>query len=326
MDQFRTPLQPLKSNSPLGLKDSIITLGSCFSDAIGSRLKDFKFRALANPFGAIYNPVSLHKLLDLSLLQPGEPLSGFVQHNDIHMNFDFHASFSTLHQAELEEKLRETLASTGTFLRSAKRLMITYGTAWVFEHVESGKIVANCHKLPAALFTKRLLTVEEIVKSFESLYVSLKTINPDLSFILTTSPVRHLKDTLPLNSVSKSVVRMACHSLTQKFVDVEYFPAYEIMLDDLRDYRFYKIDMIHPTEQAEDYIWNFFIAMYMDDSTKKFIQEWQSIRTALNHKPFHVQSVGHQNFLRQTIYKLEHLKHDIDVSTEIATLQAQLKF
>src|SRR5690606_20279404 len=184
--------------------------------------------------------------------------------------------------------------------------------------------VANCHKMPSSGFDKRLISAEEIFNSFSSLYTRLQELNPGIRIILTVSPVRHIRDTLPFNQVSKSILRVACHQLAGTFKDVEYFPSYEIMMDDLRDYRFYKPDMIHPTEQAEDYIWEKFIESNLTIEAKKFVFQWKSIQTALQHKPFHVQSRGHQNFLKQTIHKLEQLSDIVNVDEEIAALKAQL--
>src|SRR6185369_3638007 len=165
----------------------------------------------------------------------------------------------------------------------------------------SNEIVANCHKVPSINFTKSLLTETEIIESFQGFYAKLKSINPDCKIILTISPVRHLKDTLELNSVSKSMLRLSCHSIGNKFSDVEYFPAYEILLDDLRDYRFYKTDRLHPTEEAVEYIWEKFVSAYFDASSKEFIKEWKEIRKDLQHKAFHSQSENHQKFLKSLL-------------------------
>jgi hypothetical protein len=202
--------------------------------------------------------------------------------------------------------------------------MITYGTAWVYQRQDTGEIVSNCHKMPAAAFAKSLLTQKQILASFDAFYRHLKAMNPVIKLVLTVSPVRHLKDTLALNSVSKSLLRLCCHTITEQYPGVDYFPAYEIMMDDLRDYRFYKSDMIHPSADAEDYIWERFLECYASASLREFIAKWQVIQSALKHKPFHPGSSGHQIFLQQTVQQLEALSHLVDVEKERRILLAQI--
>ena len=255
MHKFRTVVSNSLSKHKLSLEDKILTMGSCFAHAIGVRLLTNKFQALANPLGVIYNPHSIHKALRNTIFNEPPPDHTFLQHHDVHLNYDFHSEFSSLKKDNLISHLTETIGSVHHFSNSTCWLMITYGTAWVYERTDTGEIVANCHKMPGKLFSKSLLTQQKITESFEEFYKDLKAFNPAIRIILTVSPVRHLKDTLELNSVSKSMLRITCHALSEMYDDVEYFPAYEIMMDDLRDYRFYKPDMIHPSEEAENYIW-----------------------------------------------------------------------
>ncbi|NJM26664.1 MAG: GSCFA domain-containing protein [Bacteroidia bacterium] len=163
-----------------------------------------------------------------------------------------------------------------------------------------------------------------MLESFETFYQSLMQFNPASHIILTVSPVRHLKDTLVLNSVSKSVLRLACHTLSTRHNNVHYFPSYEIMIDDLRDYRFYKSDMIHPTEQAESMIWDQFAPCYFDAPTRRFLAEWTSLRASLSHRPFHPSSAGHQQFLKKLLQRLEELNSHVDVNSEIADVKSRL--
>jgi hypothetical protein len=324
MTDFRTDVRVSGSTAPIHLKTPIVTVGSCFAEAIGHRLEINKFNVLSNPFGVIYNPHSIHKVVRYAI--HNEPATDhlFVQNNDVFLNYDFHSEFSSLIKQELVHRLNNTIGSVHYFLKDTSWILITYGTAWVYTRVDTGEIVANCHKMPAANFRKTLMPEDSIVKSFEQLYNELKNYNPNIRIILTVSPVRHLKDTLELNSVSKSVLRVACHSITQKFEDAEYFPAYEMMMDDLRDYRFYKSDLIHPTDVAEDYIWEKFAERYFDDNTKQFIKEWTSVLSALNHRAFHPHSKQHQQFLSETLKKLEQLKTKANVEREIDDLRKQI--
>lgn len=185
-------------------------------------------------------------------------------------------------------------------------------------------MVANCHKLPSQYFEKKLLSENEIVASFLEFRNALLKFNPNIRIILTLSPVRHLKDTLELNSVSKSVLRSACYTIASGFEDTEYFPAYEIMMDDLRDYRFYKSDMLHPSEDAESYIWKKFCSRYISEETEAFINEWESILAALSHKAFHPSSPAHQRFLKDTLKRLENFKGIVNVEKEHKIISSQL--
>lgn len=324
MDDFRTELKISPAQLSIGLKSAIVTQGSCFSDAIGERLATYKLRTLVNPFGVIYNPESIHKVLTYSIYNEPAPEHTFLNHNNLFANYDFHSEYSAPKKEALTSRIINTLGSAHYFLKDADWLLITYGTAWVYQRKETGEIVANCHRQPSALFSKSLLNIDSIHKSFRIFFEQLKRFNPGIKIILTVSPVRHIKDTLELNSVSKSVLRLACHQIAAQFDDVDYFPAFEIMMDDLRDYRFYKSDMLHPTDQAEDYIWEKFVERYFSGETKDFVQKWRALLSATRHKPFHPETPAHQQFLIETLKKLDDLKEMVNLDDEIAALRKQL--
>jgi hypothetical protein len=324
MNDFRTALTPRSSTFPLNLKDKIFTIGSCFADEIGSHLIEDKFAVSNNPFGTVYNPVSIHQLLYYSLFNIFPSKDGYSQNGDIYFHYNFHSSFSSLNADELKKKIKHSITSSNLFLENSNYLIMTYGTAFVYFLTRQDVVVANCHKMPSSNFKKMLLTEEQVVRSFKEFYQQLKSELPSIKIILTVSPVRHLKDTLELNSVSKSILRTACHTITDRFKDVEYFPAYEIMLDDLRDYRFYKTDRLHPTEEAVEYIWKKFNEAYFDESTKKFVSEWEKVKSDINHKSFHQLSETHQKFLKILLNKLEALNATIDVSNEIQNVKNQI--
>lgn len=309
----------------MGPGSTILTQGSCFSEAIGERLKINKMPACVNPFGVIYNPESIHKALSYAVFNEPPPDHTFVHQNEVFLNYNVHSQLSASTREGLVSRLTETIGSSHYFLKDAGWLIITYGTAWVYTRNDTGEIVANCHKLPAALFTKSLMSVQEVVNSFTRFFDDLKRFNPGVRVILTVSPVRHLRDTMELNSVSKAVLRLACHEIAANFEEVEYFPAFEIMMDDLRDYRFYKSDLLHPTIDAEDYIWEKFMERYFSQSLREFVQTWQTILSAMHHKPFHPLSNAHQQFLRETLKKVEALKGVADVEEEIAQLKQQIR-
>jgi hypothetical protein len=324
MDPFRTTLNASVSKHTFTLSDRILTVGSCFSDAIGQRLAESKIKTMVNPFGTTYNPHSIHKLIRYATFNEAVAGNTDLIQGDIYVNYDFHSQLSALSADELRRQLTDAIGSTHHFIKDSQWLMITYGTAWVYERNDTKEIVANCHKQPASFFSKYLLTQKKILESFATMYNDLKKLNPAIRIILTVSPVRHLKDTLELNSVSKSVLRIACHTLQETYNDVSYFPAYEILLDDLRDYRFYKGDMIHPTTEAENYIWEKFVDGYFSADLRQFMETWRSLSLALKHKPFHPTSQAHQKFLRDTLKRLEALQSQIDVSHEIEKLKESL--
>lgn len=324
MKSFRTEIKLKPSPFTLHLKSSIVTGGSCFADAIGTRLAENKINTLVNPFGVIYNPESIHKIFTYSLLNEPLPEDSYLQHQEIHLNYNLHSEFSAPGKEQLRMRLGDTLASTRASLEKADWLLLTYGTAWVYRRNDTSDIVANCHKLPSGMFSKSLLTPEKIAADFSSFYAKLKRLNRQIRVIVTVSPVRHLKDTLELNSVSKSVLRLACHIMTNDHADVEYFPAYEMMVDDLRDYRFYKADMLHPTSEAEDYIFKKFMERYFSEEVKDFAKKWAAVLSAMRHKPFHPQSSVHQQFLQETLRKLKELQHLVNVDQEIASVEQQM--
>jgi len=325
MNHFRTVVSPGASPQNMGFSDRILTIGSCFADAIGTRLKLNRLKVLANPFGNLYNPHSIHNAVRYALYNEFPAAHTFLERDGVCFNYNFHSEVSDVNQHNLSGKLKEITGAAHYHLAASEWIIITYGTAWVYERKETGEIVANCHKVPNNHFTKSLLSPQEITDSFGKLHNELKKFNPGLKIILTVSPVRHIKDTLELNSVSKAVLRTACHAVAGSFSDVSYFPSYEIMLDDLRDYRFYKADMIHPSDVAEDYIWEKFGETYFAQDVKTFLSQWSEIQQAINHRPFHPSSPAHQSFLRETLKRLESLRDTIDVEPEVTLIKSQIE-
>lgn len=322
--QFRTEIKLEKSKLGISLKQDILTTGSCFSDAIGLKLAEHKFPVLINPFGPSYNPVSIHKTLRAAL-NGALPLShSYFEHGGIYSHYDFHSEFSDPDKTVVEHKVKSVIQTAHHFLKDAHWIIITYGTAWIYKRNETNDIVLNCHKVPATNFTKELLTEKKIIESFEGFYQNLKAVNPSCNIMLTVSPVRHIKDSIQFNSLSKAILRTACHTISENHSNVVYFPSYEIMIDDLRDYRFYKSDMLHPSAEAEAYIWNKFSEAYFDKPTTDFLMQWKTIYTALQHKPFHPQSESHQKFLKTLLADLKELNGTVNVEEEIDFINTQL--
>ena len=321
---FRTEFHIPRSKALIDLQDEIITMGSCFSDTIGSRLKDHKFRINPNPFGTVFNPVSLCRLIDTSLNSSEVSPDELIQNGEIFYHFDLHSDFSSTDPHELTVSINGQRENVRNGLVNSQWLILTLGTAWVYEHKESDKLVSNCHKFPSEHFTKRLLSLEEISNALEQTLGSLKSENPSLNLLLTLSPVRHSKDGMEANQISKSILRLAIQEMVDLHEDVYYFPAYELLLDDLRDYRYYGRDLVHPSEEAIDYIWGKFIHSFMEKESLEFIERWKKIRAALEHKPFHPETKAHQDFLKKTLEDLHELSSWVDLGQEIDQLKKQI--
>lgn len=323
MNDWKTDLNVKSADRPIHLNDPILTIGSCFSQAIGQHLYDNKFNLIINPFGTVYSPISIHYLLKLALRKGEVSEEDFLVHQEVHYHYQFHSSFAGLSRQELAEQISRTINQVNHFISTARFLIITYGTAWAYKRKDTEQWVANCHKVPSTQFLKELLSIETMENSFDEIHSALKEINPDLNIIVTVSPVRHLKDTIELNSVSKSTLRLFCHKLSHR-PGVDYFPAYEIMMDDLRDYRFYQEDRIHPTKEAEEYIWQKFSQKHFEPETKTFLNEWQKIKDALAHRTSFPSTTRHQSFLKATLIKLLGLQHRVDVGNEITYVKNQI--
>ncbi|MBD1397833.1 GSCFA domain-containing protein [Pontibacter sp. JH31] len=323
---FRTEVNIPASDLSLTLQDGMVTIGSCFAEVIGGKLLENKANVLVNPFGTVFNPLSVCRLLQATIGQQHSFENNLVQHDGIWYAYDLHSSLSSPNRAELLQLISERLEHTNKALKQAKLLIITLGTAIGYRLQSTGEVVANCHKLPARQFNRELLSIETIQADFENTLALLRQFNPKLQVLLTVSPVRHIKETIETNSVSKAMLRVLCHQLTQPFQQVSYFPAFEIMMDDLRDYRFYGRDMVHPTAVAEDYIWDKFTNAYLDKSFLVFLKEWEKMRRAVAHRPFHPQSEAHQSFLNKTLQQLHALsqRYSLDISEEAQVLQRQI--
>ncbi|WP_324676450.1 GSCFA domain-containing protein [Hymenobacter sp. GOD-10R] len=322
---FRTEIPFTAHPHPLPASARILTVGSCFSDTIGGRLADAKVQTLVNPFGTVFNPLSACKLLRAAAGEEVDWQQHVVEARGRWQSYDLHASIGADSPVDLLQHIQTLVQQTGDFLRTADVVVLTLGSAFVYRLLETQELVSNCHKIPAERFEKELLTPDEIINAVAETHAFLRLQNPKLRFILTVSPVRHLKDTLPLNAVSKSVLRVACHYLSELLMDVAYFPAYELLLDDLRDYRFYAADMLHPSEVAENYIWERFTRTYFDVDFGRFQKEWSSVQQALAHRPLHPAAPEHRQFLENTLTRLQRLSTQADLRAEIREIEQRLR-
>ncbi len=296
--QFRTSLDLSKSNYPITYTSKILLLGSCFSDNIGQKFNHHNFNATANPFGVIFNPLSLQNILERVVHKKMFTPNDIHQNQDLFFIFEVHSKFSNTSSQDLLLQLNDVVAETHEFLKTASHVFITLGSAWVYEHLNSQCIVANCHKVPQKFFTKKVLTYTEIYESLQKISSLLTEINPKINQIFTISPVRHLKDGFVNNNWSKALLIAALHQfLENENAKAVYFPSYELVLDDLRDYRFFEADMMHPNTLAIDYIWQKLIASYTDANTQEIMTKIEAIKKAENHKPINPESQTHRQFV-----------------------------
>lgn len=321
---LRTSLEAPSSPFQLGLDSSILTLGSCFSDFLGLKLEQNKFKCLSNPFGTVYNPLSMAKLLRHSMSPQAIPNHLFWENESVWHHHDYHAHWWASSREELEKKIESSHQQVHQYLRKTNVLVLTLGTAYVFKLKPNLSVISNCHKRPAKDFKKELLRPLEIVQSLSTLIDQLLVYNGKIKIILTVSPVRHIKETLQGNSVSKSILRYACHELVEKYTHVAYFPSFEIMMDDLRDYRFYQPDLIHPNEVALDHIFKVFGSTFFGEETQDWLSKWQKVHQNLMHRPQYPGSASHIRFLQQTKTHLENLHGPADLSEERIWVDQQL--
>ena len=323
--QMTTAFEIPEGQPKINHQSVLFSIGSCFSTVMGEKLTERKFNIINNSFGTLFNPVSICQVLEDSVLEMPINTDMLLVRDGFYLHFGMHSDVVAYSQDSLERLINKKQQQAKIQLEKATHMLVTFGTAWVYEHQKSGQIVANCHKKPADQFEKRLLHPDEIQKDFAGFFNILRQVNPDVKVILTVSPVRHIKEGIPENQLSKSILRLAAHDLTETYDFVHYFPSYEIMMDELRDYRFYKEDMIHPTSQAEDYIWERFLKTWVDPKALPLIQEFEGIKRDLAHRPFNPDSPAHLKFLENLQKKLEKYSRDYDFSKEMDQLRKQVQ-
>lgn len=305
--KFRTEIKSEQAELKLDHRNRILSIGSCFADHVGARLAVRKFRVNNNPFGILFNPISIKKNV-LAALNQKVDQTLFLSRDDRAYHYDFPSSFSSTREQDLTSQLASTQESFARLWPSVDRLVITFGTAWVYRLDSEKKIVANCHKIPQAAFTKELLDLGFLQSEYRSFFEQLKKLNPNLEIILTVSPVRHIKNGIHEDKLSKAILLLLCDYLEKEFAFVHYFPAYELLIDDLRDYRFYKADMIHPTDQAVDYVFDHFMKCYFSDKTN----EISRLCEQLSKLEQHVNRSATTNQLEQLMERKNALKREIE--------------
>ncbi|MFN0015855.1 MAG: GSCFA domain-containing protein [Saprospiraceae bacterium] len=320
MKTFRTTMPAHQAPFGIAHTDQLLLVGSCFTEHIGHRLEAGKFRTLTNPNGIVYNPVSIARSLTNLQNAGSDSKNAVFEFQGLWHSWDHHGRFSHPDRETALQNLATTHTHAADFLKKTNRLLLTLGTADVFVLRETGQVVANNHKVPADRFEQRHLSVAETVDALANALLPLHTVAPDLRVVLTVSPVRHLRAGFVDNQRSKAVLTLACAELCQRLDFVHYFPAYELMLDDLRDYRFYAADMIHPSDTAVDYIWQYFAEAFFSPQTQHLLERISKITAAARHRPFHPDSPEHRAFAAQQLAYLEQLCAEyqgLDFSEEI---------
>jgi len=298
--KFRTQIPIIKQPeaNQIDYASKVMLLGSCFSENIGDKFEYYKFQNTINPFGILFHPKAIERFLERVVKQKFYSEEDLVFHNERYHCFDAHSSLSNSNKEDLLYDINEIVKSTYQVIKESTHLVITLGTAWVYEYLAKNHIVANCHKIPQKEFEKRILSVQEIEVSLKNITQLVQSIRTDVELIYTVSPVRHIKDGFIENQQSKAHLLTAIHRILKECNEF-YFPSYEIMMDELRDYRFYAEDMLHPNQTAIDFIWSQFKAVWIKENTAVIMKKVTTIQNGLAHKPFNPTSKQHQQFLKQ---------------------------
>ncbi len=311
--KFRTEVEIPNSVHKIEIEDQIFSIGSCFSTEMTDLLKDGQLQTFNNPFGTLFNPFSINKAIKKLHQAEFYEEGDLISFNEEVISLDHHSSFNSRFLHQTLDRINSQIEAGNQFLRNTNFILITYGTSYIYEFLPKKKLVANCHKIPAKYFEKRLLTHLELTDSIYETIINLKDIaKENVQILFTVSPVRHTKDGMVENNVSKSKLITAIHEILPQFENCHYLPAYEILMDDLRDYRFYKEDLIHPNNQAINYIWEKFGNAYFSNETMDFIEENLKISKSLDHKTGDEKNPKYQEFLEK-------------IKDKIAVQQAKVK-
>ena len=325
---FRTQVELPERETEICHSERIMLFGSCFAENIGNLLKENKFRCDVNPFGVLYNPLSIANALD-QILEGKEYreedlfFSGGLWHSWMH-----HSDFSAPSQEEALALMNFRLAKAKENLAKADWLVMTWGTAYVYIHQEMQKVVGNCHKQPDKTFRRLMLNAEAFVEECRGVLKKCREVNPNLKVLFTVSPIRHAKDGMHGNQLSKATLLLAIDEICRTCPNCFYFPSYEIIMDELRDYRFYADDMIHLSSKSVEYIWECFSRCYFSKETQAVMKEWMEIKKAIDHKPFRPDSDAYRAFLSQIVLKIMQMKEKfpyLEVQKEMELCESRLK-
>ncbi len=301
---FKTTLVLPKSSFRLSHTDSILCLGSCFAESVGKQLQISGFNCLSNPFGVLYNPLSVIKALRAMQESKSYSKEDLFEYKGLYGSFDFHSSFSGREPEKVLKSIQTACSTSSSAFKSSTCLILSFGTAWVYELASGGFVVSNCHQLPASFFDRRRLSVDEMLQQTAGFFEELFQNRPELKVLLTVSPIRHFKDGAHENTLSKASLHLLVDELCSRFEQLVYFPAYELLMDDLRDYRFYDQDMLHPSAVAFQYIWERFGEFAFEKHTLEIIRQLEQIHKAMGHKPFRPDDEEYYRFVKKNIAAL----------------------
>ncbi|CAM4108809.1 GSCFA domain-containing protein [Gillisia limnaea] len=309
--QFRTQFSIDSQEPKIDHTSRIFLTGSCFVENIGAKLDYYKFQNLQNPFGILFHPAAIEKFITNAVNENQYSREDIFFHNERWHCFDAHSALSSPDEVALLKSLNRNLQKTREYLQESTHVIITLGTSWVYRNMSSAETVANCHKLPQKNFSKEITGVEQIYNHLKSTISAIKRVNSQAEIVFTISPVRHLKDGVIQNQRSKAHLIAALHKVMEtqgKYGLASYFPAYELMMDDLRDYRFYTEDMLHPNDTAIEYIWQKFVDSRISPESVPLLKEIESIQKSLKHKAFNSDSESHKNFRKSLETKIHQLQ------------------
>lgn len=308
---LRTEISPKKTLNPISHSESIGLIGSCFTQSIGNKLNQTGFATDINPFGIIYNPSTISQCLESISTKRFLKDEDLVFTGDFFKSYSHHGDFKSENEEGLLGIINQRIEESNKFIKDAKCLILTLGSAWVYLHNDTNRIMGNCHKMNANLFTKKLLSISEISESLKNsinLFFNNNK-NDDSKVIITISPIRHWKDGYRENQISKSILHLATEEICKENPRIEYFPSYEILMDDLRDYRFYADDMLHPNNLAVEYIWEKFQEAYFNADTIKLAKRFEDLQRMKEHRVFNPDTDSHKTFLK----KIDSLEQELRV-------------
>ncbi|MBI9071862.1 MAG: GSCFA domain-containing protein [Melioribacteraceae bacterium] len=303
---FRTEINLKKSSLLIDHSSSILTIGSCFAENIAGYFSELKFNVMENPFGVLYNPASIYNSLKLVNDNKHFTAEDLFQHDSEFHSFFHHSDFSHHNSEVCLNNINKGIKTVCEFLSKSDVITITYGTSFVYQHKKLNRIVSNCHKISQKEFDRYMLSLDQVSGYIFKTVELLRKFNPKMKIIFTVSPIRHWKDGAVENQLSKATLLLAINQFVNE-TNVEYFPSYEIMMDDLRDYRFYEKDMLHPNKIAVEYIWEKFREAYLSQNCIEIIKQIEKLNSAFNHRPRNTNSEKHQQFLRTQLKLIDEL-------------------
>ncbi len=307
--QFRTEILLDPATEKINYNSKLFFIGSCFSNNIGDKLNSGKIETLVNPFGIVFNPASIKEQLEIIINKKVFSETDVFKHDNVFKSFVLHSSFNNKNKKEYVDSVNQQVLIANLFLKSASHIFITLGSAFAYRHLSTAKIVSNCHKIPQSNFEKVLLSYEEVFGYLKNITSNIKQINTEAKIIFTVSPVKHIKDGIVNDNISKSILIAAANSFALKENNITYFPAYELVNNDLRDYRFYSKDMAHPSEQAIEYVFEKFSSAYFSIETSNLFKEVLQIETAMLHKTMSDDEVEQNKFAAAMLHKINDIEN-----------------